>query len=370
MTTILPAVHRRSALEAFSCPKRYKAIYIDGVPDESDPARRGSAFHAAAKGYAQRLIAAKQSADLELATAALQAALVESMTPPHLMAEVSSLFWRWAERFELDLDAVLLVEERQQDAEGHTWQPDLVYAFDDVLEVRDYKTHYQAFTEAQAKAEFQARWYIWQARKLWPGFAKYRIVFEFIRWNVEVSAEFDQAEIDQTENEVLAVVGAIKEAARRDEWPAQPGAQCTYCSLICPVADHMDRMPVRILTRESAQQAAGMKLVLDQARAQLDDALRGWCQEHGPVVVGGMEFAHRPTEKKTFPIKPVLDILDVNGITPAFDVSASTLRPYLATKRYAFLRPDLELLATLKPGSKFSAKKVGAVGDDETSEEG
>src|SRR5262249_25634976 len=155
-------VHRRSALEAFACPRRYRALYIDGVPDQSDPARRGSAFHAAAHCYIDTLRARKQTSDLELAQAALNRGLAETITPPHLAHEVSDLFWRWAESFELDLDALLTVEGRQTDDEGYTWQPDLVYAFDDVLEIRDWKTHFQIFSESQASQEFQAQFYCWQ----------------------------------------------------------------------------------------------------------------------------------------------------------------------------------------------------------------
>src|SRR5436190_23706285 len=112
-TATLPVVHRRSALEAFACPRRYKALYVDGVPDASDPARRGSSFHAAAHRYIAALVRTKQESDFELARAALREGLAESITPAHLVAEVTDLFWRWVEKFELDLDAFLTVETRQ-----------------------------------------------------------------------------------------------------------------------------------------------------------------------------------------------------------------------------------------------------------------
>lgn len=370
MTTLVPVEHRRSAFDAFNCPRRYKALYIDGVPDESDAARRGSAFHAAAARYIGALRRVGRSEDYELAAAALRDGIAESVTPAHLVTEVESIFWRWAETFELDLQALLVVEERQRDADGFTWTPDLVYAHDDLIELRDWKTHWKPFTEDQAHKELQAQWYVWQASKLWPGFQRYRIVFVFVRWGVEVSAEFDQADIDQIEARIDAIAGAIREAAARDEWPAIPGQQCSYCSLSCPVADHPDRVPLRFVTRADAERAGALKLALDRAATQVDQALRVWCDAHGPLLVGGMEIGFRPSEKVTFPAAAAVDVLRAHEI-PADDVtlSKSALRRYLTTKKFAYVREALEALACVKPGSRFGAKKAGELaldaGDDE-----
>lgn len=369
MTTAV--VHRRSALEAFQCPRRYKAIYVDGTSEESGPARRGSAFHAAAHRYITELRRTQQTEDFELAAACLKAALIDTITPTHLVPEVTDLFWRWAETFVLNLDALLVTEEKQTSDEGYSWTPDLVYAFDDLIEIKDWKTHWKPFTDEQARREFQARWYLWQARRLWPGFQRYRIVFVFVRWGVEVGAEFDQADIDQVEPQVEAIVGAIARAQETDDWPAVPGQSCSYCTLTCPIVDHPERVPVRLQTAEQAERAALFMLAASRWTAIVGEALQGYCTTHGPIVVNGMEFAHRPAPTTQFPIAPVMRVLDDQGITPDFTVSKSTLRRYLKTKRFAHLRDAIEALARVKPGSRFSARKAGStvlVDDDEGEE--
>lgn len=362
MTTAV--VHRRSALEAFRCPRRYKALYLDGVPDESDPARRGSAFHDAARRYTLALQRLGKTDDYELAADCLKAALAENLVPAHLVGEVTDLFWRWAESFELDLDALLVVEERQRSSEGYSWTPDLVYARGDVVDIRDYKTHFQAFSETQAQQEFQSRFYVWQARKLWPGFQRYHITFVFVRWGVEVSAEFDQADIDTFEAQVEATVAAIEHARETNTWPAIPGQQCSYCTLTCPIVEHPEKVEARLITRADAERMGAIKLALDRAAKLADEALRGWCAANGPLVVGGMEFSHRPAPTTHFAIADVMRVLDEQGITPTFTVSKSTLRPYLETKKFAHVRPHLEPLAQVKPGTRFGARKAGAVTDE------
>jgi hypothetical protein len=352
-------VHRRSALEAFSCPRRYRALYLDGVPDESDPARRGSAFHAAAHRYILLLQKSGQASDLELAREALRDGLAETITPPQLVHEVTDLFWRWAESFELDLDALLLAEERQQDAAGYTWQPDLVYAHDDVLEVKDWKSHFAIFSDARAASEFQAKFYAWQARKLWPNFETYRITFVFVRYGVEVSAEFDVAELEYFETSVEGLVGAMRRAHETDTFPAIPGASCSVCSLTCEVAEHPERIPLRLISKVSAERALGAKLAMTAALRSIDQALNAYCAEHGPVTCNGMEIGHRPAPKVEFPAEGVYQVLATFDIPPRFTVSKNALRSFLTTKKFSHVREPLEAIAKVTPGSRFEAKRVG-----------
>jgi hypothetical protein len=293
--------------------------------------------------------------------------LAETITPPHLAHEVTDLFWRWAESFELDLDALLLVEEKQRDDQGHSWTPDLVYAFDDVLEIRDWKTHFAIFSDARAAAEFQAKWYCWQARKLWPGFSRYRIVFVFVRYGIDVSAEFDVPELEYFETSVQGIVAAIRHAGETNVFPAIPGASCGVCSLTCDVAEHPERVPLRLISRVSAERALGVKLAMTAALRNIDAALQAYCTEHGAVTCNGMEVAHRPASKQEFPADGVYQVLHDAGIPPRFTVSKSALRSYLTTKKFSHVRAPLEALAKVTPANRFSVKRVGH--DDAESEE-
>jgi hypothetical protein len=359
-------VLRRSALESFSCPFRYRQIYVDGVPDDSDEAIRGRAFHAAARRYIHALWQTRQREDLQLAEQAFAEGMVEERTPAHLLPEVGDLFWqRWAPDFELDLDAYLSAEEQQVDSLGYTWTPDLLYAYDDLLEIPDFKTYWIGFSDAQARHELQGRFYAASARRLYPGFAKYRIRFDFVRWGFSASATFDTADLDQVDAELAITRQQIERAHAENAWPAVPGQHCGFCRLECPVVNDARLAPVRISSAEDAQRIAGQLLVLQQAATARRKALEAWCAGEGPVTIGGREWAHRPSAVTTFPIAAVMQILIDQGVTPTFSVSKSALRTYLTTKRFAHVRPDLEALATITHGTKFTAKKVGDVTDDE-----
>src|SRR5262245_39777591 len=133
----------RSALEAVACLYRYYVLYVLGIPDDSPETRRGSAFHDAARRYIQRLAAQETDHDADAARESLDEALVHNPVSEPIMCDVQMLFWRWAEKFRLNVRAYLLAEERQGDG-GFTFMPDLVYAYPRVLEIWDWKTYYVA----------------------------------------------------------------------------------------------------------------------------------------------------------------------------------------------------------------------------------
>lgn len=54
--TPIVRAYRRSALEAAACLYRYLKLYVEGIEDQGDEARRGIAFHLAAELYIRRLV--------------------------------------------------------------------------------------------------------------------------------------------------------------------------------------------------------------------------------------------------------------------------------------------------------------------------
>lgn len=348
---------RRSAVEtADACLYRYRELYERGFLDEGDPARRGSAWHAAAAIYIELLFRRRASSDPALAAAALAEAFNVSGAPAYLYTEVAALFWTWAERFELDLDRFLLSEERQTDG-GFDWRPDLVYA-GDALDVHDFKTHWQVWTEAEARATLQARWYAWRASQAWPGFDRYRVTFEFVRYGVAVPVEFTPAELETIALQVEASVGRIRRARELDAWPATPGTHCGFCRLECPIVDEARRAPVRVRSADEAQRLAGELLALRQAAQARREALEAFAATDGAVSVNGVTWAHRPTEDFEFPIAEVLRVLEAYGETPAFTVSRSTLAKYLDTRKREHLRGPLLAVARRTVRTTFTAKQT------------
>lgn len=379
MTIAATPLLRRAALESFACEYRFQQIHEIGVPDTSDESRRGIAYHSAAfgeHGYVQRLAAHQVRADHELAAEALRDALVRERTPQHLIADVSEIYARWVENFELDLDAYLLAEKRQT-AAGVTWQPDLAYARVvanlSELEVEDHKTGHVGLTEAQAKQEFQPQVYMWQARLIWPGFDRYKFTHVFPRLGQQVSTYWDEEDFDKTERQVQILMAQIAEARKANKWPAVPGPHCSFCRLQCPVLDAPENRALeiyRVLDERQAVTVGGEVLALEQRLKHRKAALSAYVSEHGPVDVNGMEFAYRASVSQSFPIKPVLAVLESAGIDPSFDVSKSAVKSYVTARKYSHVRPAILAHAIEKTSWRFSAKKLGTFGspDDEEQE--
>lgn len=357
-------VRSRSELETYACPHRWNQVYVLGVRDESDASRRGSTFHKANEYYLGALTTARQSSDPALAAVALRQAYVDQGTPAHLMDDVAMLWSRWTERFELNLDAFLAAEERLT-APGLTCRLDFAYAFSNLLEIHDLKTHYVALTEAQAKKELQSRMYVYLASKVWPGFARYRFVYHFVRLNTSVSVEFEPADMDAIERQLEALAAGILEASKSEEFKAIPGAHCQYCTLACPLEAESGRLPVHLRTMDDAARIAGEVTVLQRALATKRRLLSDYAAIFGPVVAGGLEWSHRPTLSQAFPAAGVIDHLrhheaDVSKLT----IGKTALKSFLTATKWSHLRDGLEALATAKAGTKFGSKKVGTVGEE------
>lgn len=369
-TTSLPLL-RRSAIEAAGhCLYRYKRIWVDGVDDMSDYALRGIAFHACAHRYILRLVEHQLGQDQEDAEAAfLEGIASVGRLPGRLVTEVRALFDRWAEHFELDLQWFLAAEERQERSD-QAFTPDLVYGRPDCLEIIDFKTFWVALTEEQAKADFQAKWYLRNAMIEWPNFPQYRFTFAFVRLGTVISIPFRPEMLTTLSREVAAVQAQIERAEDAGDWPATPGPACGYCQLKCPVVDNPLNLPKRILQVEQAQQLGGWILAGEQMIRQAKKALKGYCSSHGPVNVKGVEWDNRARMERRYPIDQVLHILKQRSIFGAFDdaaeqgltISHSALAPLF--KKFPALEDDLASIVQEKQTWRFGAKKPGGVDEE------
>ena len=365
--TTLPIL-RRSAMEAASqCLFRYEKLWIQGVEDQSDYALRGIAFHAAANRYIHHLLTAGTPQDFDLAKIAFQEGLATVPIPGRLLPEVRDLFDRWAEHFALDLDHFLTAEERQ-DTEGQVFTPDLVYGRPHELEIRDFKTFYVALTEVQARADWQARFYIRNAMRKWPGFPLYRFTFEFVRLGKVLSLTFTPDELDALDRDVDSVLGMIQHATATGVWPATPGQACTYCELKCPLVDQQAILPKRFLTPQLAQQGAALIIAAEQQIKIAKKTLKAYCVANGPILVNGVEWANRPVEERRYPVSAVMEALQARNALGIFDapskgltISHSALSKLF--RQFPELEDALSIHVQAKTTYRFTARKPG-IGDD------
>jgi hypothetical protein len=371
---MLPVLRRSAIQTAKSCLFRYNKLWNENVPDQSDNALRGIGFHAAAHAYIRRLVQAHVPQDAEEAIAAFSEGMASALTPAHLVPEVRQLFDRWAESFELELDYFIAAEERQHSKSDFEFTPDLIYGKPHELEILDFKTYFQPMTEIQAAADWQARFYIRAAKTVWPNFPRYRFTFSFVRYGTYVSVVFKDSDLDLLDREVAAVAATIEEATRRNEWPATPGVECSYCQLACPIVDNDVMAPKRILDAHTAETIAGWIMAGDQMIGAAKKALKAYCSAHGPITVGGMVWDNRPTTSRSYPAQAVVAALDkvrqVGGLEPVVEAeqltfSHSALKAVF--KRFPLIEQELETVATTKQSWRFSAKKPGELesGDED-----
>lgn len=321
--------YRRSALELMeACPWRFDQIYNRGLEDRGDESQRGIAFHACAFEYQRLLVQAGLASDADLARQALSEGISQANCPAHLATEVAMLWRRFTEWFQLDLAAYMLAEEKQE-AGGFQWTPDLVYCRPAGIEITDWKTYYKGLTEAQARQEFQLKFYLLQAVDVWPGFPTYRFTFNFVRLGYQVSVALTPDEIEVFRPQVQGIVAKIQRARETGEYPPIPGSHCTLCRLACPLADNPKRLPVRVTTKAEAEQTAGEWLVLEQRLKALKKTLGAYCAANGPVLLNGQDFSHKEQALKTYPAQDVIDLLTKAGVDDAgklLTVSATSVK--------------------------------------------
>lgn len=353
--------HRRSAVESFGCPFRYNAIHNLGVDDVGEESIRGRAFHAAALVYILRLAALKLPADHEEATLALPEGLAVTGCPDPIIHQVQRLFFRWAEKFELDVDAFLAAEEIEQGESDRQFRPDLVYCRPGELELVDWKTFYKGLTEAQADKELQLRWYLVEAMKRWPGFPHYRFTYEFVRLGYQVTRVFTPDQIAAFEPGIQAAIDAVKKADETGEYPALPGSHCSLCRLACPVVDNPARLPIRILTKDQRDDVAGRILAMEQQLRQMKKILKAYCETEGGFELRGQVFAFFPNVKRRYPAATVLQFLDDRKLdTSKITLSATSLGDHANPRRSsAVVLAELERLKIEQAGWTFRHRRHG-----------
>lgn len=373
---------RRSALESYDgCPYRYNQLYNLGVEDRGDESQRGIAFHEAAFRYIARLVAKRLTSDAAEARAAFIEGVALTQLPAHIVHEVARIWERFAEYFELDLDAYMAAEEMQE-TERFTWIPDLVYVRPRGVEIKDWKSYHKGLTDAQARKEFQLKFYLVQAIDIWPGFPTYTFTFNFVRIGYEVSVTLTPAEIEKFRPEVESILVSLEAAEQTQSWPAIPGSHCTLCRLKCPVVDNPARLPARFTNDQDAEAAAGEILALEQRLKALKKALSGWCNQEGPLTVKGQVFSHRSSELRGYGAGTAVDLLRQfypNRLAPdgetlldqgnLLQVSTGAIKKadpmkYLVQPKGA-LHPDLAEHETTSTRWAFRHSKAGAIEDED-----
>lgn len=352
---------RRSARETFSnCQFAYKSIYLDEVESGNDYTRRGSLFHLAREKYIRALWQERQASDHELAESAWHESAVMMPIPHEHRADARSLFVRWSERFELSLSTFIDAETKLRSHFGADLALDELHLDGDTLRIVDAKTFWRVPSEEELRNSYQCGNYLAAVRRLFPSFPKRVMVYDLVRFNVQISVSLSESELDEIDlqaseqDEAMARVDALP-----DMVPATPGDHCRMCSLACPVVDNLKFIGTRVTTLSEARRAVQVLAATHRHQEQLQAGLRAYSELHGPVESGGIEWAHRPETRYVYPAKDVQAVLDEAKVPFRLLMSGTAVKPLVnSKKKYTHVADQIRALAEARTTTKFFAKRT------------
>lgn len=374
ITTSTPSSdrRRRSAREWFAkCQYAYAGQYVHGINGENDYTRRGSLFHKAREFYIALLWKHRTKSDAILAAMAWQAAAQTMNIPWEHHEDARTMFVPWAERYELNLKTFYAVETNLMSHYGAELRMDEVHVPDaDTLRIVDCKTYWRIPTQDELRGAFQTANYLGAARKLFPGFKRYEMVYDIVRYGITSEpVSLTDAELDEVDNYHAAQTVAMDMADAAGDFTITPGSHCGMCKLKCPLMDNPMVESDRVTTAAEATRTAQRVVVAERVASLGKAALRAYTAEHGPLSAGDVEFAHRAKETTTYPLVDVADVLteeelDNLGLT----ISASAVKRITGSKKkYKAAADRLAELAIVKVGTEFTGKRT-ITGDDDAVE--
>lgn len=204
------------------------------------------------------------------------------------------LAWRFCEAHTFQIERIVDLEEEyttEIDGLTLTGRPDLLEIDGRVATIRDYKTGWAIDPETELRGSFQGRWYAKLILDSYPQLHSVWLVWEYQRWQQTREIEIFRSDLPDIDAMLSSLVARIRRSRLTDEWPASPGKWCALCPSPqrCPIPDEY-RGEGFVTSPESAQAVAELILSIDALRARSQKSLRAWCDEHGPVDVGGMRF--------------------------------------------------------------------------------
>ena len=347
------------------CPRRYKIERIDGRkrPDTA-PLRIGSAVHAAIAAYLHHLQETKLQTDVTWAPLAVATARADLARENRILTvdqwdEAGEIVERFIRSHMFEPAKIAEVEKREEIPLGDLtfWAViDLLEVEDGQARVRDWKTNWNVMSKAEVDQDFQVRCYAWAVHKLY-GYDEVECILDFVRHGAVRSVLIGPEEIAKTEKRITDAIQTIE---AETEWAPTPGSHCSHCpwSSECQAGE---------AEAEDPETLAGRILVLEAQLREAQAKLRAYCDEHGPVTVGGETFGHFPpkdggwqvTDKATF-----ASVLESHGLSAWdwFNVSSIKLRSLRMAKKWAHVYADVEGLIEREVQTIFTHRKAEEVG--------
>lgn len=222
----------------------------------------------------------------------------------------------------------------------------------------DYKTDWAIRSEAEIKKDLQMLMYCWGVLQVYPQIERFKVAMEFVRHAVTVKAEH---ELDRVAKVGEIIEKTIEKIEGTTVFDPSPGAACTYCGHAsnCPVIKNLGDLG--IAGEEDALRIAQELTVLEKQVADREEALKRWCNIHGPVETGGVQWGFSPVVSRS--------VKDIKQFTIMLQEAGKDPYAYLSVdgrKAKKLFEQEEELLAPIledESYTRFGSHKVkdGAV---------
>lgn len=293
-----------------------RAAYLDlkhGGGTRSIAMDRGTALHAVAERGMQMLVEqGEMSMPPEMATELADAIMAERLDLV-LSAEeqdaVRLMAHNWAratvitEAELIGVEVPLVVEVAGREV---TCRVDVIEAAGSTLYIKDYKTSLAIRKKEDVEKGFQGLLYAFAAlfgvhrekrRPIGAGITDvffYELYPRYTDDNGQLiprEASWTRAEITEFGRSLERNVVAFERELEGGDWPATDGTWCSECpaQAECPIPAEY-RAVEQITNVAEAEKAFSRKLALERESRRLQDGLRGWVQENGPVYRGDLAF--------------------------------------------------------------------------------
>jgi len=352
-----------SALNLFDqCPLRYKIERVEKRRAEpTAPLLIGSAVHAGIAAYVRHLQAENLQTDITWSGQALEAAAAAMKKEGRNLdadewEEVGRIFQAFIASHMFDPSQIAEVEKMERiPLNGlQFWAViDLLESVDGQARVRDWKTNWKVPSQAEVSQDFQLRCYAWAVHRLY-GYDEVLCDLEFVRHGAIRSVLVGPDDIAGTETRILDTIAKIE---AETDWAPTPGSHCTYCpwSSECTAGEQKGENPEAL---------AGRILVLEAQLREAQAKLKAYCNEHGPVVVGGEVFGYLPPKDGGWTVtdKPAFAAaLDSHGLDPwdYFNVNSTKLKSIRTAKKWAHVLADVKPLLEQDVSTEFKHRKAG-----------
>lgn len=267
--------------------------------------------------------------------------------------------WNWAEATVLDLDTIIGTEiplEMEVGGFKLTCRIDRAHVYGTGLFLYDYKTSLNIRKREEVQRGFQGQFYGLAALNgvrqdtglsIGAGITDVWFYEAYPRYRDKESGAlvapegvWSRSELGEFRVSLERNVAAFERSLETGDWPARDGSWCSECPAAaeCPIPEHLRSVP-SVDSLSAAEDAFSHKLALERENRRLQDGLRGWVKENGPIFVGDYAFDVTQTQSKSVKDWPTLEA--------AIQKSVLFGEPFKAEEHI-----------TLKQATKFAKRKI------------